>query len=427
MIALRAVACIVAVSIAAGCASAVDEPETAPPPARDRYVSELPRSVSVARMRQHLAALQKIADAHGGTRVAGGPGYAASVRYVRDALAAAGYQPKVSTFPFTSYRERREFARQLTPVERPIRVEAIDYSPSTPAGGLRGHVAPADNGCEPGDFAGVRGKIAIASRGVCFIFQKAQNAAAAGATALLVFNPEPGPIDATLGDPNASSIPVAAVEPSIGRSLLGATNATVSLELTTEKRRTTSQNVIAGTHAQGRVLLVGAHLDSVLAGAGINDNGSGVAALLEIARVARARAPKLAVRFAFWSAEEFGLIGSRAYASGVDAAQLAGYLNFDMLGTRGGSAGVYKGPFAQRLLGYFKQRRLRAEIVDLSGRSDHFPFEQIGVPTGGLFAGVDMCYHTRCDRLGGIDFTLLRRLASAAAFGVAAIAPIRPQ
>ena len=138
MIALRAVACIVAVSIAAGCASAVDEPETAPPPARDRYVSELPRSVSVARMRQHLAALQKIADAHGGTRVAGSPGYAASVRYVRDALAAAGYQPNVSTFPFTSYRERREFARQLTPVERPIRVEAIDYSPSTPAGGLRG-------------------------------------------------------------------------------------------------------------------------------------------------------------------------------------------------------------------------------------------------------------------------------------------------
>ena len=152
-------------------------------------------------MRQHLAALQKIADAHGGTRVAGGPGYAASVRYVRDALAAAGYQPKMSSFPFTSYREQREVARQLTPVERLIRVEAIDYSPSTPTGGLRGHVASADNGCEPGDFSGVRGKIAIASRGVCFIYQKAQNAAAAGATSLLVFNPEPGPLDATLGDP----------------------------------------------------------------------------------------------------------------------------------------------------------------------------------------------------------------------------------
>ena len=75
----------------------------------------------------------------------------------------------------------------------------------------------------------------------------------------------------------------------------------MSLEITTEKRRTTSQNVIAGTQAQGRVLLVGAHLDSVLAGPGINDDGTGVAALLEIARVTRARAPRLAVRFAFWA------------------------------------------------------------------------------------------------------------------------------
>ena len=64
----------------------------------------------------------------------------------------------------------------------------------------------------------------------------------------------------------------------------------MSLEIATEKRRTTSQNVIAGTRAQGRVLLVGAHLDSVLAGAGINDNGTGVAAVLEIARIVRARA-----------------------------------------------------------------------------------------------------------------------------------------
>jgi len=422
MIALRAAVCIAAVSVA-GCASGA-APETAPPN-RDRYVAELPRSVSTARLRQHLAALQRVADAHGGTRVAGGPGYAASVRYVRDQLAAAGYRPTVSTFPFTSYRERREVARQLTPVARTIRVEAIDYSPSTPAGGLRGRVAPADNGCEPGDFTGTRGRIAIASRGVCFIFQKAQNAAAAGATALLVFNPEPGPIDATLGDPNASSIPVAAIEAPIARSLLEADDATVSLELATEKRRTISQNVIAGTRAQGRVLLVGAHLDSVVAGPGINDNGSGVATVLELARIVRARAPGLAVRFAFWSGEEFGLIGSRAYASDVDAAQLAGYLNFDMLGTRGGSAGVYEGPFAQRLLRYFKQRGQRAEIVDLTGRSDHFAFEQLGVPTGGLFAGVDNCYHARCDRLGAVDLILLKRLASAAAFGVASIAPIR--
>jgi Zn-dependent M28 family amino/carboxypeptidase len=414
---------IAAALIACGCASA-SEPEAAPPD-RAQLVSELPRAVSAARMRQHLAALQRIADANGGTRVAGGRGYAASVRHVRDALAKAGYTPKVVPFPFTSYRERREVARQLAPVQRAIRVEAIDYSPSTAVGGLSGRVASAGNGCKPDDFADAQGQIAIASRGVCFIYQKAQNAAAAGAIALLVFTTEPGPIDATLGDPNASRIPVAAVEAPVARSLLGAAGARLSLEITTEKRRTTSQNVIASTHERGPVLMVGAHLDSVLAGPGINDNGTGVAALLEIARVVRVRAPTLAVRFAFWSAEELGLIGSRAYANSADPSQLVGYLNFDMLGTRGGSARVYKGRFANRLLAYFQRRGLRAEVVDLTGRSDHFPFEQIGVPTGGLFAGVDSCYHARCDRLAGVDMTLLKRLASAAAFGIASIAPIR--
>ena len=370
MIALRAAVCIAAVSVA-GCCPLRLRPSWRRPPATATSPSFLAR----CRRRGCGSTWPRCSESptHTAERASqGGPGYAASVRYVRDALAAAGYRPKVSSFPFTSYREQREVARQLTPVERPIRVEAIDYSPSTPTGGLRGHVAPADNGCEPGDFAGTRGRIAIASRGVCFIFQKAQNAAAAGATALLVFNPEPGPIDATLGDPNASSIPVAAVEAPIARSLLGADDATVSLEIATEKRRTTSQNVIAGTRAQGRVLLVGAHLDSVLAGPGINDNGTGVAAVLEIARIVRARAPGLAVRFAFWSAEEFGLIGSRAYASSVDAARLAGYLNFDMLGTRGGSAGVYKGPFAQRAA-----RLLQAAWAARRDRRPHRPLRPL--------------------------------------------------
>ena len=175
----------------------------------------------------------------------------------------------------------------------------------------------------------------------------------------------------------------------------------MSLEITTEKRRTTSQNVIAGTQAQGRVLLVGAHLDSVLAGPGINDNGTGVAALLEIARVTRGRAPE--ARSAVRVLERRGVRPDRvARLRERHRGRAAhGLPQLRHARDRGGSVGVYKGPFAQRLLGYFKQRGLHAEIVDLTGRSDHFPFEQIGVPTGGLFAGVDNCYHTRCDRLAG--------------------------
>jgi Iap family predicted aminopeptidase len=267
----------------------------------------------------------------------------------------------------------------------------------------------------------------VARRGICFIAQKAQNASRAGALALLVYNPEPGPLDATLGDPDASRIPVAALEPAVARSLLAADGSVVELELATVKRPSRSDNVIASTHRSGQVLVVGAHLDSVVAGPGINDNGTGVAALLELARAVRARAPTLAVRFAFWGAEEFGLIGSRAYVEGMNRDQVVGYLNFDMLGSNGGSAGVYQGPFAKRMLAYFKRRGLPAETVDLSGRSDHFPFEQAGIPTGGLFAGIDRCYHIACDRLGGVNMRLLTQLASAAAFSIASIAPLRPR
>ena len=175
---------------------------------------------------------------------------------------------------------------QIAPVKRRIKIEAIDYSPSTPARGLRlPVVAAVGNGCSPGDFQRVRGRIALAERGICFIRQKAQFAAGAGARALLVFNPEAGPIDATLGDPNASPIPVGAIEEKIARSLIARKGSVVTIVLRTEKRRTTSQNVVAATHGQGQVLMIGAHLDSVVAGPGINDNGTGVAAVLELARV----------------------------------------------------------------------------------------------------------------------------------------------
>jgi Zn-dependent M28 family amino/carboxypeptidase len=419
-----AVAACVGATLVGGCggSSAAAAP---PAPTRAQLAAELPGALSAKRLRGHLAALQRVADEAGGTRASGSPGYAASVAYVRRTLAAAGYAPQVSAFPFVAYRERTERARQLAPQRRAIRIEAIDYSPSTPAGGLRGRLTFVQDGCSPRDFADVRGRIAVARRGVCFIAQKAQQAARAGARALVVFNPEPGPLDATLGDPDASPIPVAAVEEPVATSLLASGDAVVELVITTEKRRSRSSNVVAETHRTGPVLVVGAHLDSVVAGPGINDNGSGVAALLELARVVRARAPALAVRFAFWGAEEFGLIGSRAYVARMNQNRVLGYLNFDMLGTSGGSAGVYKGPYAARLLAYFARRGIPAETIDISGRSDHASFDQLGIPTGGLFAGVDRCYHAACDRLGGVNMKLLAQLASATAFAVASLAPMR--
>ena len=189
-------------------------------------------------------------------------------------------------------------------------------------------------------------------RGTCFFAVKAANAEQAGAVGVLVFNNEAGPLDGTLGDPQATSIPVAGIARSLGLELAGTENAIVEMELLTETRAAMSRNVTADTQPRGeRVLLVGAHLDSVRAGAGINDNGTGVAAVLEIARALRAQGRPLTVRVAFWGAEELGLFGSRAYARTVGPDNVVGYLNLDVLGSPSRQYAVYgSGPLAMRLL-----------------------------------------------------------------------------
>lgn len=402
-----------------------DEASGQQKPTRAAIAAQLPRELSRARISADLRALERIADRSGGNRAAGTPGYRASVEHVRAQLKRAGYAPRVVGFPFVEFQETTERARQIEPTRRDLRVEALEYSPSTPGNGLRARVVAADDGCEPGDFDGVRGVIALARRGTCFFSVKARNAHNAGAIALLVFNSEPGLFDGTLGDPQASPIPVAGIEGRVGPELAASPNTVVELELETQRQRSSSQNVIAETRPGARrVLMVGAHLDSVRDGPGINDNATGVVALLEIARVVRKKYPQLSVRFAFWGAEELGLFGSRAYADTADRARIVGYLNFDVLGSPSRERGVYKGPFAARLLSYFERRGVQAQQIDIGGRSDHFPFDQIGIPTGGLFAGGYECYHRACDRVASVDLAVLDELARAAAFGVASFAPI---
>jgi hypothetical protein len=418
-----ALAGLAAVAAQAGSA---DAQSSSPTTTRSAIVRQLPEAMSLARMRRDLIALEQIANRNGGTRAAGTRGYAASIRYVHDQLRRAGYHTQVSAFPLVLYVERVERGRQIAPVQRDLQLEALEYSPSTPAGGLRARVVTSGDGCSRDDFGAVRGLIALVERGDCFFAQKATNAQAAGAAGLLVYNTDEGLFDGTLGDPKASGIPVAAVARATGRELAAASDPVVEMVLETGTRQTTSQNVIAGPQSRRpKVLMVGAHLDSVRAGPGINDNGTGVAAVLEIARAVHKVAPGLSVRFAFWGAEELGLFGSRAYARTVSPGQVVGYLNFDVLGSPSHRYGVYGDTrFVNRWLGYFSRTGAAAAAIDIEGRSDHAPFALRGIPVGGLFAGDYACYHRACDRIASIDQRTLETLATAAAFGVASFAPL---
>ncbi|MFF1439622.1 M28 family metallopeptidase [Streptomyces sp. NPDC058295] len=196
----------------------------------------------------------------------------------------------------------------------------------------------------------------------------------------------------------------------------------------------------------GQVLMAGSHLDSVTAGAGINDNGSGSAAVLETA-LAVSRAgyhPTKHLRFAWWGAEELGMVGSRYYVnnlSSANRARISGYLNFDMIGSPNPGYFVYDDDPAieKTFKDYFTGLGIPTEIeTEGDGRSDHAPFKNAGVPVGGLFSGADYlktaaqaakwggtagrafdrCYHSSCDTTANIDDTALDRNADALAYAV---------
>ncbi|MER5555614.1 M28 family metallopeptidase [Streptomyces sp. NPDC002793] len=196
----------------------------------------------------------------------------------------------------------------------------------------------------------------------------------------------------------------------------------------------------------GQVLMAGAHLDSVASGAGINDNGSGSAAVLETAlAVSRAQlAPDKHLRFAWWGAEELGLVGSKYYVNSLSTAErakLTGYLNFDMIGSPNAGYFVYDDDpvIEQTFKDYFAGLAVPTEIeTEGDGRSDHAPFKSAGVPVGGLFTGAsntktsaqaqkwggtagqsfDRCYHSSCDTTANIDDTALDRNSDAIAHAV---------
>jgi Zn-dependent M28 family amino/carboxypeptidase len=185
---------------------------------------------------------------------------------------------------------------------------------------------------------------------------------------------------------------------------------------------------------------VGAHLDSVSPGPGINDNGSGSAAILEVAEIfaAQDRTPRNKLRFMWFGAEEHGLIGSNRYVASLSQAQrddIMAMLNFDMIGSPNYVRGVYDGDGSDILpagpagsafiedvfVDYFNSQGLANEATQFSGRSDYGPFITVGIPAGGLFTGaeqpktqaqfelyggivgaqLDPCNHLACDTFEG--------------------------
>lgn len=380
----------------------------------------------------HLAELAEISESYAdeGFRIWNGPGYEASAAYVEQALEATG-----------AFAVERQVFTVDDVIEGPVTVTV---------GGVAlvgGHMinaegtaeplvgaplaAPAEEeggrlGCDPASFADIpAGSVVVVQRGVCAFGEKVANATAIDAAAVLIANNAPGLVEnGTVGDRNTSSAPAASLTPEDGAVLFdliaaaqGAEQPAPTADVVIEKEfvEVPTFNVIAESIAGDPedVLVIGAHLDGVDTGPGVNDNASGSAALLALAdQVAAYEFPNdRQIRLAFWGAEEIGLLGSTHYVTDLaenDPAELeriSAYLNYDMIGSDNYTVGVYdadqstfeapvtvpEGSIALEAIftDFFDGVEQPWVDSEFSGRSDYQAFIEAGIPAGGLFSGAD--------------------------------------
>lgn len=434
--------------------------------------TELREAVTAGAIMDHLAELQEIADANGDTRASGTPGYDLSVDYIEELLLAAGYEVTRQDFLFNSFRELStpEFERVSPDPEVYVAGEDFFTAEYSGSGDVTAPLQAVDlvlppgatastsnSGCEPEDFADfVAGNIALVQRGTCDFSVKAANAFDAGAVGVIIFNEgqegRTETLNPTLGDQFSDPLPVVGTSFEIGNELAALLEAgEVVIHLMTDtliELDVPTTNLIAETPTgrDDRVIMAGAHLDSVPDGPGIEDNGTGSATLLETAlQIADLGIePRNTIRFAWWGAEEAGLVGSQYYVDSLtksEAKDIELYLNFDMIGSPNfarfiydgdGSAFGIKGPSGSDDIealfeDYFASQGLISEPTAFDGRSDYDAFITAGIPAGGLFTGAedaktaeqvewygglatfdgepvsyDPCYHQPCDSMDPI-------------------------
>jgi aminopeptidase YwaD len=347
------------------------------------------------RAHAHVVALAAL-----GPRVAGTETDRRATEYVAQSLRSFGYAVTTVPFRFPFFQTRRVRLQVLSPKSIELNPRAMIYSAST-AGPITAPLVAAGKGLER-DFVGVEvfGKVALVERGEIPFAEKARNASEAGATALIVYNHEPGSVVGTLGSP--SRIPVVSISREEGlvlRQMLRTGPVTVTLDVQTVNEERTAHNVVGAAGQGKRKLVVGAHLDSVEGSPGANDNASGVAVVLEVARVLRAEGTPVGLEFVAFGAEELGLYGSQAYVRSERIRGTVGMVNLDMVGVGErflvGNTGQ-DDRLVEITLEAARRIGVRLERFRL-GSSDHVPFERAGRPVAFLHRPDDPNYHSPQD------------------------------
>ncbi|KAH6918090.1 hypothetical protein BKA70DRAFT_8104 [Coprinopsis sp. MPI-PUGE-AT-0042] len=419
----------------------------------------LAKDITAKGLMGNLAEFQKIATANGGNRAFGLPGFRASADYVLAEVKKLKRTIDVREQEFTALFAQTEEIQFNEVGKDPLYVFGLTYSPSTSDEGITAPLALGPAGLPGCDASGytedVTDKIVLVQRFRCpdstTLAGRVRAAVKAGAAAVIIYNDIPTkPTAGTLSAPDPVGYrPAGFISQADGQALATRLSAGEEINVFFKQKQTIEDrqtwNIIAETKGgdKNNVIVIGGHLDSVQAGPGINDDGSGSTVVLEIVKaVSKYAIPDLKLRFAFWGAEENGLLGSKYYVRTLPAAELANvraYLNFDMVskGFYGvfdgdGSALNVTGPagsdviedlFVKYLEGVQKVTTVPAGFT---GGSDYVSFMERGIPVGGLFTGTgineDPCYHQECDTYDNPNPAQLEKNGKAAAHVLAVLA-----
>ncbi|KAK5659564.1 hypothetical protein OQA88_766 [Cercophora sp. LCS_1] len=378
------------------------------------------------------------------TRVIGSKGHLGTLKYIYDSLKKLGDYYTLSEQPFPAVSGNVFEARLLLDLDLPESAFPMSLTPPTkdkqPVDGDL--VLVANEGCNPEDYpAEVKGNIAFILRGVCPFGTKSELAGKAGAIAAVVYNYEKTAVTGTLGSPSPDHVATFGLSGEEAQAYLvklkdGKTvPATAYIDAIVESIQTT--NIIAQT-TEGdpeNCVMLGGHSDSVAEGPGINDDGSGSLALLEIATQLTNFSVNNCVRFAWWAGEEEGLLGSDYYVDVLPAEEnkkIRLFMDYDMLASPNYAYQVYDArndvnPVGSQELrdlyvDWYAKHDLNYTFIPFDGRSDYDGFIRNGIPGGGIATGAegiktneeagmfggeggvpyDVCYHELCDDVSNL-------------------------
>jgi aminopeptidase YwaD len=405
--------------------TATASPTTSATPTASPTASPTPTGSQDFDQNEAMGILQKL-SVDIGIRAGGTDGERQAADYLRDELTSWGYDAGEQPFPIQVYKPISTTLEETAP-------EAKTLAPlpliNAATGQAEGEIAVVSGIGEAGDFpASVGGRIVLIERGTITFTEKVQNAEAAGAIGVIVYNNAPGNVQAPLATP--STVPAVTISQEEGQALLAVAQAgTVRVRMSIDATVSTgqSQNVVARAPGSDCKVIVGGHYDSVPAGPGANDNGSGTAVAMEMARVLATRGETAHVCFTLFGSEELGLLGSAYYVSQLadaDRKAIVGMLNFDML-----AVGTEL-PF----VGTDQLAALAGQVADSLGipargsvepagvGSDHASFVQLGIPAIFFNCFCDPRYHTADDR---IEFIQPERLTQAGEIGLGMAAALR--